>query len=235
MNQDHARAIAALMERRLGVTPAIVVSDLADASDRIVAFSRSSAPWIVAVHMVSEGVDIPRLRVGVFASNVVTELYFRQFCGRFVRTIDGVNDSDAYVFVPDDSRLRELAHGITVDVRHGLRGRDEREAELLALEAAQRAERASDAGLYEALAARTTGERVVDFGPLFNPAAFAASAVAVAEDAREGGPRERAPERRRAAADDGASGKSRCGARCTAWSSGSATGSTSSTARCTRR
>ncbi|HEV3085699.1 MAG TPA: DEAD/DEAH box helicase family protein [Candidatus Elarobacter sp.] len=176
MNQDHARAIAALMEKRLGVTPAIVVSDLADASERIAAFARSREPWIVAVHMVSEGVDIPRLRVGVFASNVVTELYFRQFCGRFVRTIDGAHDPEAYVFVPDDARLRELAHGITVDVRHGLRGRDQLEADVLALAAAQRAERASDAGLYEAIAARTTDERVVDFGPLFNPAAFAASA-----------------------------------------------------------
>jgi superfamily II DNA or RNA helicase len=181
MNQDHARDIAALMERRLGVRPTIVVSDLADASDRIAAFSRSSDPWIVAVHMVSEGVDIPRLRVGVFASNVVTELYFRQFCGRFVRTIDGASDAEAYVFVPDDPRLRMLAHGITADVRHGLRGRDAREGELAALEAAQRAERASDAGLFEAIAARTTHERMVDFGPLFNPAAYAAGAYA-AED-----------------------------------------------------
>src|SRR6202035_505447 len=104
------------------------------------------------------------------------------FCGRFVRTIDGVNDPEAYVFVPDDPRLRMLAHGITVDVRHGLRGHDEREEELAALEAAQRTERASDAGLYEAIAARTTAERVVDFGPLFNPAAFAAgAATALAE------------------------------------------------------
>jgi superfamily II DNA or RNA helicase len=182
MNQDHARAIAALMERRLGVTPAIVVSDLADASERIAAFAHSTDPWIVAVHMVSEGVDIPRLRVGVYASNVVTELYFRQFCGRFVRTIDGVNDPEAYVFLPDDARLRMLAHGITVDVRHGLRGRDERADEIAALEAAARAERASDAGLYEAIAARSTDERVVDFGPLFNPAAFAAEAPATAED-----------------------------------------------------
>ncbi len=183
MNQDHARAIAALMERRLGVRPTIVVSDLADASDRISTFARSSDPWIVAVHMVSEGVDIPRLRVGVFASNVITELYFRQFCGRFVRTIDGLNDPEAYVFVPDDARLRELARGITIDVRHGLNGRDEREEEVAALDAAQRAERASDAGFYEAIAARTTEERVVDFGPLFNPAAFASGeALAGSED-----------------------------------------------------
>ncbi len=64
-----------------------------------------------------------------------------------------------------------LAHGITVDVRHGLRGRDAREEDAAALDAAQRAERASDAGLYEAIAARSTDERMVDFGPLFNPAA----------------------------------------------------------------
>jgi hypothetical protein len=182
MNQDHARAIAALMERRLGVRPTIVVSDLADASDRISTFARSSDPWIVAVHMVSEGVDIPRLRVGVFASNVITELYFRQFCGRFVRTIDGLNDPEAYVFVPDDSRLRDLARGITIDVRHGLNGRDEREEEVAALDAAQRAERASDVGFYEAIAARTTDERVVDFGPLFNPAAFASGEVFAGSD-----------------------------------------------------
>ena len=170
MNQDHARAIAALMERRIGVRPAIVVSDIADASERIAKFARSSDPWMVAVHMVSEGVDIPRLRVGVFASNVVTELYFRQFCGRFVRTIDGANDPEAYVFMPDDPRLRELARGITEDVRHGLRGRDERDAAFSA-ETAQRDAAMGGGGLYEAIAARTTGEHTVDFGPLFHPGA----------------------------------------------------------------
>jgi hypothetical protein len=174
MNQDHAREIAALMERRLNVRPTIVVSDLADASARIAKFSASSDPWIVAVHMVSEGVDIPRLRVGVFASNVITEMYFRQFCGRFVRTIDGTNDPEAYVFVPDDQRLRMLAQGITIDVRHGLAGRDAREEEAVAVQAAQRPERTSDEGLYEAIAARSTEERFVDFGPLFNPAALLA-------------------------------------------------------------
>ena len=159
--------------------------------------------------MVSEGVDIPRLRVGVFASNVVTELYFRQFCGRFVRTIDGVNDPEAYVFVPDDPRLRMLAHGITVDVRHGLRGRDAREADVAALEAAQRAERASDEGLYEAIAARSTHERMVDFGPLFNPAALLAPP---AEDERRDGARDaRSGTRRRPRGrGDGRAPRARC-------------------------
>jgi superfamily II DNA or RNA helicase len=171
MNQDHARFIAALMQRRIGVSPAIVVSDLDDASQRITAFARSRDPWIVAVHMVSEGVDIPRLRVGVFASNVVTEMYFRQFCGRFVRTAGSVADErEAYVFVPDDHRLRALAARITSDVRAGIKERAVLDAGAEAA-AAQRAERASVEGLYASIAARAAEGRTLDFGPLFNPGA----------------------------------------------------------------
>ena len=39
--------------------------------------------------MVSEGVDIPRLRVGVYATAAKTPLIFRQIVGRFVRTLAG--------------------------------------------------------------------------------------------------------------------------------------------------
>ncbi len=39
---------------------------------RAAAFAGSRDPWIVAVNMVSEGVDIPRLRVGVYASAAKT-------------------------------------------------------------------------------------------------------------------------------------------------------------------
>jgi superfamily II DNA or RNA helicase len=174
MNQDHARFIAGLMERRIGVKPAIVVSDLDDASRRITDFGRSREPWIVAVHMVSEGVDIPRLRVGVFASNIVTEMYFRQFCGRFVRTNGGATDQrEAFVFVPDDARIRALAARITVDVRTALKARDEL-PEVAELAAAQRPERAADDGLYASIAAQATESRTLDFGPLFNPAALLA-------------------------------------------------------------
>ena len=49
----------------------------------------AATPWIVAVNMVSEGVDIPRLRVGVYATAAKTPLIFRQIVGRFVRTIPG--------------------------------------------------------------------------------------------------------------------------------------------------
>jgi superfamily II DNA or RNA helicase len=172
MNQDHARFIAGLLQRRTGVLPEIVVSDMEGASRRISAFAASRDPWIVAVHMISEGVDIPRLRVGVFASNVVTEMYFRQFCGRFVRTTSDRADREAYVYVPDDHRIRRLAAQITVDVRSALRTRAEFDDPGALLEAANRAGRASDAGAYESINAVASESHTLDFGPLFNPAAY---------------------------------------------------------------
>ena len=96
--------------------------------------------------MISEGVDIPRLRVGVFASNVVTEMYFRQFCGRFVRTTSDRQDREAYVYVPDDHRIRRLAAQITVDVRSALRMQRDIDDPGALLAAANRAERACRRG-----------------------------------------------------------------------------------------
>jgi superfamily II DNA or RNA helicase len=172
MNQDHARFIAGQLLRRTGVAPEIVVSDMDGASRRISAFAASRDPWIVAVHMISEGVDIPRLRVGVFASNVVTEMYFRQFCGRFVRTTSDRADREAYVYVPDDHRIRRLAAQITVDVRSALRVRADIDDPGALLEAANRPERAPDAGAYESINAVAAESHTLDFGPLFNPAAY---------------------------------------------------------------
>ncbi len=187
MNQEHARFVASVLETRTGIKPEIVVSDLDDASKRINAFAKSKAPWIVAVHMISEGVDIPRLRVGVFASNVISELYFRQFCGRFVRTgADPRAEREAFVYLPDDMRLRAMAAAITVDVRRALRGKNERDEVADALTAAQRAERASDEGEYASVSATARAGNVLDFGPLFNPNAYyAASSEIHAQPASE--------------------------------------------------
>lgn len=176
MNQDHARFVAGVLEARTGVRPELVVSDLEDASARIATFARSKAPWIVAVHMISEGVDIPRLRVGVFASNVVSELYFRQFCGRFVRTgADPEREREAFVYLPDDGRLRAIASRIAEDVRRALRSNLERDEVADALRAANREERGAEEGLYTSIAATARESQTLDFGPLFNPAAFLAA------------------------------------------------------------
>jgi superfamily II DNA or RNA helicase len=121
MDQDHARAIARLLRTRYGQEADVVVSDDPDASKKIAAFSASTKPWLVAVRMVSEGVDIPRLRVGVYATTVSTELFFRQAVGRFVRWQRGMASQKAYVFIPDDPRLRAHAFQIADARRHVLR------------------------------------------------------------------------------------------------------------------
>jgi superfamily II DNA or RNA helicase len=189
MNQEHARFVADLLERRCGQKAELVVSDLDDASRRIARFAGSRDPWIVAVHMISEGVDIPRLRVGVFASNIVSELYFRQFCGRFVRAGgDPARRREAFVYLPDDARLRTMASSIAGDVRRALRGTDRDEA-AAARAAANRAEPAADAGEFASIAATAREGHTLDFGPLFNPtkylAAPAEESMTVAEPERE--------------------------------------------------
>lgn len=80
------------------------------------------------MRMVSEGVDIPRLRVGVYATNIQSELFFRQAVGRFVRVIDELDEQSAYFYIPADPVL----------VRHALQIKDERDHRLV-----QEVERAS--------------------------------------------------------------------------------------------
>jgi superfamily II DNA or RNA helicase len=126
MHQEHARFVAKLVHRFAGVEPMLVVSEDENASAKIRTFAHSRRPWIVAVHMVSEGVDIPRLRVGLYASNVGTPMYFRQFCGRFVRKQSTVSDEQhAFIFMADDPSLRPLAAAIHLEVEGHLKAKRE--------------------------------------------------------------------------------------------------------------
>ncbi|WP_347353051.1 DEAD/DEAH box helicase [Intrasporangium sp.] len=84
-NQAQARAYAARLRALTGEAPSVVLSDDAGASARIEAFAAGTSRWMVAVRMVSEGVDVPRLAVGVYATSTSTPLFFAQAVGRFVR------------------------------------------------------------------------------------------------------------------------------------------------------
>lgn len=123
MDMGHARTLAHMVQTYTGTEPELVVSADRRAGDRIRAFGESDRPWIVAVHMVSEGTDVPRLRVGVFGSNVKTELYFRQFIGRFVRKQAGYANDRCYIYAPADPVLASLAHRIHDEVKQGVRRR----------------------------------------------------------------------------------------------------------------
>jgi superfamily II DNA or RNA helicase len=120
-DQDHARAIAARLGSISGQQPELVMSDEPGASRRIADFAASDRRWLVSVLMVSEGVDIPRLRVGVYATAARTELFFRQVVGRFIRTTaGGPRQQMSYLLMPADSRLKALAHEIELERRHAL-------------------------------------------------------------------------------------------------------------------
>lgn len=128
-DREHAHGIARLLRDRLRTPAEVVVSDDPTASRRIAAFADSDKPWLVAVRMVSEGVDIPRLRVGVYATTTTTELFFRQAVGRFVRWQSGRKRQKAYLFLPDDVRLRTHAFQIAEARRHVLRPPDPQDDE----------------------------------------------------------------------------------------------------------
>ena len=98
----------------------IVTSDEADASQRIARFAAGTQRWIVSVLMVSEGVDIPRLRVGVYATTARTELFFRQVVGRFIRRSPAPRRQMSFLFLPSDITLKALAGRIEEERNHAI-------------------------------------------------------------------------------------------------------------------
>lgn len=111
-DQVSARAYARLLRSITGRSVPVAVSDDSGADDVIETFSAGGDPWLVAVRMVSEGVDIPRLTVGVYATPASTPLYFAQAIGRFVRR-RRADDSSAAVFLPSVPVL--LAHAAAME------------------------------------------------------------------------------------------------------------------------
>ena len=126
----HARRIAKLLAEATGRAPVVVLHTEARAAHSLAAFRSSREPWIVAVNMVSEGVDIPRLRVGVYATAAKTPLIFRQIVGRFVRTIPGRAPAPSWVYLPADPVLRGHAAEVETELRHALREREPQEEDL---------------------------------------------------------------------------------------------------------
>jgi superfamily II DNA or RNA helicase len=119
---DHknAKLYAEILQGITGKPPVVVLSDDPTASDKIGAFEASDERWLVAVRMVSEGVDIPRLAVGVYATSVQTPLFFAQAVGRFVR--GRRRGETASVFLPSVPTLLELAGQMEAERDHALDG-----------------------------------------------------------------------------------------------------------------
>jgi len=120
-DSEHARRIAARLHEVSGRPPVVVLHQDARAAAKLAAFTSAGDAWIVAVNMVSEGVDIPRLRVGVYATAAKTPLIFRQIVGRFVRTIAGRSPEPSWLYIPADVILRDHAATVEQELRYLIR------------------------------------------------------------------------------------------------------------------
>lgn len=175
-DQDSARAYAAVLAGIAGHKPVVVLSDEKSSSKRIEKFAAGDARWMVAVRMVSEGVDIPRLAVGVYATTISTPLFFAQAVGRFVRA--RARGETASVFLPSSMALLGFASELELERDHVLGRKVNDEGDIFAAENALLAQaQAGDAapaeemtGKFEALGSQATFAHVLYDGAEFGHA-----------------------------------------------------------------
>ncbi|MHA7278783.1 DEAD/DEAH box helicase [Arthrobacter sp. MDT2-2] len=171
-DHDDARAYAGQLKRITGESPTVILSDDAKASSKIEEFSDGDKRWMVAVRMVSEGVDVPRLAVGVYATSTATPLFFAQAVGRYVRARR--RGETASIFLPSVPNLMALANQLELERDHAL-DRPEKDDEGFGLEdglmeAANREDKASDSltkQKFEALESQASFDRVLFDGGEF--------------------------------------------------------------------
>ncbi len=175
-DQDSARSYAKTLRSITGEAPTVVLSDEKSGSKKIAAFSADTSRWMVAVRMVSEGVDVPRLSVGVYATTTSTPLFFAQAVGRFVRA--RTRGETASVFLPSVPTLLQYAAELEVARDHvlGRKVSDEddifaAENDLLAQAQASESASADEAALpFEALGSEARFDRVLFDGGEFGHA-----------------------------------------------------------------
>ncbi|MEX3503863.1 DEAD/DEAH box helicase [Corynebacterium sp. LK2510] len=170
-----ARAYARILSKMSTTPVTVVLSDEAGASDRIDEFSASTSEWMVAVRMVSEGVDVPRLAVGVYATSASTPLFFAQAIGRFVRKRRP--GESASVFLPSVPVLLRLAEEMEVSRDHVL-GKPHRESgwsdELLE-QANQTRNEPDETSPYESIGASAELDSLIFDGSTYGTATAAGS------------------------------------------------------------
>ncbi|MBC3879968.1 DEAD/DEAH box helicase family protein [Undibacterium sp. LX40W] len=116
---EHANKIVKILEEKFNEQAYIVTYRVDDPQQIINEFKHNSEKWIVAVGMISEGTDIPRLRVCCHLTRVKTELHFRQVLGRILRS-NGETESDAFLYMPAEPDLVAYATRVAQEIPEGL-------------------------------------------------------------------------------------------------------------------
>jgi superfamily II DNA or RNA helicase len=129
-----ARKIAEyIQELRPDYRVSVVVSDDNNGAKKLEKIARQckenaadKPDVIVSVGMISEGVDIPQIKVVAYLSAILTVLYFIQVVGRAIRRVPigkdqyadtKPSDNVAYVVAPAHPKLRYIAHNIEKQVK----------------------------------------------------------------------------------------------------------------------
>lgn len=169
-----ARAYAKILKQMSATPVSVILSDDPGSSDRIAEFNESTDEWMVAVRMVSEGVDVPRLAVGVYATSAATPLFFAQAIGRFVRKRSP--GETASVFLPSVPVLLGLAENMEKSRDHVLGGekpdKDGWDDDLLEAANQKKSEPDMLVKSYESLGAEAEFSGLLYNGSQFNTAAI---------------------------------------------------------------
>lgn len=135
-NISEAKTVAAYIQDKYEVATEVIVSDDSDSAERLERIrlackqgSHNRPDVIVSVGMISEGVDIPAIKVIVYMSAIITVLYLMQLLGRAMRRImiNGVysdpalNQTFAYFIAPAHPFIMWFASQVESDIAQALK------------------------------------------------------------------------------------------------------------------
>ena len=117
----HVKQIAQKVRQYTGQEVMVVTHNDRNAQGKIDQFRNGTLPYLVAVNMISEGVDIPRLRAVGFMRYIRSEMMFRQIVGRTLRMTDDEDGTAAMGFMPKFDLMTQFARNMEGEAIKGVR------------------------------------------------------------------------------------------------------------------
>ena len=102
----HADSVGEVVEELTGTKPIVIHGDKEAPKTLLKSYKNDTTeqrtPWVVAVNMVTEGIDIKHLRVCVYMTRKVAPMFWTQVLGRVLRLEPGIDEQTAHFFQYDD-------------------------------------------------------------------------------------------------------------------------------------
>lgn len=161
----HINQVVRLIKQITGCTDQdieVVHSGVDESTEKIAKFRKNNKVFIVSIRQISEGVDIPRLRVLLHLDNTTAELTLRQELGRVTRwEPDHDKHQHAIVIMPDIPTYRDFATRIEEDVLESTKALEE-------VNSAERNKSEENENTIVALSSDPTGISIVMSGKIHN-------------------------------------------------------------------